>query len=113
VPPAAPPIDIRAVGPPAEIARDAAGNALGGIRLPQHAVPSAVNTGVNAGPIICPLSGTYEPFDAATLTRLYPNHERYIQQVKDATNTNLKAGYILAIDVAEIIAEAEKSTIGR
>jgi hypothetical protein len=113
LPPAAPPIDISDAGPPARIARDATGNALGGIRLSQHAVPAAVNTGVNSEPIICPLAGSHEPFDAATLARLYPTHERYVAQVREVTQRNVAAGYLLKIDGDATIAEAEMSAIAR
>lgn len=47
-PPSGP--DIETAGTPEVIARDGFGNALGGIRLSQHAVPTATNTGVN-GPL--------------------------------------------------------------
>jgi hypothetical protein len=50
------------VGTPGIIARDFSGNALGGIRLSQHAVPTATNTGVN-GPLtnVCRTYGSYVP----------------------------------------------------
>ena len=51
-----------------EIARDEHGNSLGGIRLSQHEVATATNTGQNAGPGLCPIRGSYVPFDDATLT---------------------------------------------
>jgi hypothetical protein len=108
----APPIEVASVGPPAIMARDAAGNALGGIRLAAHAVPTAVNTGVNSGPGFCRLDGSHEPFDQATIATLYPNRDRYIASVKRATEANLKAGYILKPEADATIADAEKSTIG-
>ncbi len=111
-PPAAPPIDLISVGPPAVMARDEAGNALGGIRLSQHAVPTAVNTGVNSGPGFCFLNGSHEPFDAATLARLYPTRDRYVAKVREVTQKNLKAGYILKADAEATTAEAEQSRIG-
>jgi hypothetical protein len=113
LPPAAPPIEVTSLGPPAVIARDSAGNARGGIRLSQHAVPTAVNTGVNSGPGFCRLFGSHEPFDAATLAKLYPSHDKYVTQVKEVTQQNLKAGYILKADRDATIAEAEASRIGR
>jgi hypothetical protein len=113
LPPTAAPIEVTSVGPPAIMARDGAGNALGGIRLSQHAVPTAVNTGVNSGPGFCRLFGSHEPFDAATLARLYPSHDRYVAQVREVTRQNLKAGYILKADADATIAEAEASVIGR
>jgi hypothetical protein len=112
-PPTAPPIEITAVGPPAVMARDAAGNALGGIRLAEHAVPTAVNTGVNSGAGFCRLYGSHEPFDARTLAKLYPTHAAYVAKVKEVTEKNLKAGYILKFDADTTIAEAEASAVGR
>jgi hypothetical protein len=112
LPPSAPPIEVASVGPPATIARDTAGNALGGIRLATHAVPTAVNTGVNSGPGFCRLNGSYEPFDAATIAKLYPTHESYVASVRRVTEANLKAGYILKPEADATIAEAEKSSVG-
>jgi hypothetical protein len=112
-PPTAPPIDVSSIGPPAAMARDAAGNALGGIRLATHAVPTAVNSGVNSGPGFCRLNGSYAPFDEGTLKNLYPTHASYVSKVKSATEANLKAGYILKPEADATIAEAEKSAIGR
>jgi hypothetical protein len=112
-PPTAPPIEVSSVGPPALMARDAAGNALGGIRLAAHAVPTAVNTGVNSGPGFCRLNGSHEPFDPATLAKLYPTHGSYVSKVKSVTEANLEAGYILGPEADATIAEAEHSAIGR
>jgi hypothetical protein len=112
-PPTAPPIEVSSVGPPAVMARDAAGNALGGIRLATHAVPTAVNSGVNSGPGFCRLNGSYEPFDQAIIKTLYPTHESYVSKVRSVTETNLKVGYILKPEADVTIAEAEQSTIGR
>ena len=112
-PPAAPPIEVTSVGPPAVMARDEAGNALGGIRLSQHAVPTAVNTGVNTGPGFCRLYGSYEPFTPEKLAALYPTHSAYMAKVKEVTAKNLAAGYILKPEADVTIAEAEKIGIGR
>ncbi len=113
LPPAAPPIEVASGGPPAVFARDSLGNALGGIRLPEHAVPTAVNTGVNAGPSFCFLFGSHEPFDAATLAKLYPTHERYVALVKEAADRNVRAGYVLKEDAEATIREAERFTLNR
>jgi hypothetical protein len=112
-PPTAPGIEVSSVGPPALMARDVAGNALGGIRLAAHAVPTAVNTGVNSGPGFCRLNGSYEPFDAAMLAKLYPTHDIYVSKVKSVTEANLKAGYILKPEADATIAEAEQSNVSR
>jgi hypothetical protein len=112
-PPGAPPIDTASPGPPAAVQRDKYGNALGGIRLAEHAVPTGVNTGVNSGPGFCRLYGSHEDFDAATLTTLYQSHEAYVSAVKDVTQKNVKAGYLLKADADATIADAEKSNIGK
>lgn len=112
-PPTAPPLELTSVGPPAVMARDADGNALGGIRLAQHAVPTAVNTGVNTGPGFCRLYGSHEPFPPEKLSALYPTHAAYIAKVKEVTAKNLAAGFILKAEADATIAEAEKAAIGR
>ncbi len=112
LPPTAPEIEVSSVGPPVVVVRDKAGNALGGIRLSQHAVPTATNTGQNSGPGFCRLNGSYEPFDAATLASLYPTHAGYVAAVRDVTAKDVKAGYILQPEADQTIAEAEQSSIG-
>jgi Alpha/beta hydrolase domain len=71
-PPTAPRIELASTGPPVVVARDRFGNALGGIQLSQHAVPTAVNDGLNSGPGFCILYGSHTPFDEVTLARLLP-----------------------------------------
>jgi hypothetical protein len=112
-PPTAPEIQIQALGPPVVVARDSFGNALGGIRLSQHALPTATNTGVNSGPGFCRLFGTFQPFDEARLAALYPDHATYLSQVIDATVDSLKSGFIVPEDAAATIHEAWLSDIGK
>ena len=90
------------------IARDEDGNALGGIRLAEEAVPTAQNTGQNTGPAFCRLYGSHIDFDQARMTALYPNHKAYVEAVKAVTEKNLKAGYILKADADATVAAAEK-----
>jgi len=111
-PPAAPPIETTSVGPPAVFARDKMGNALGGIRLAEHAVPTGVNTGQNSGAGFCRLYGSHEDFPPATIAELYLNHAAYVAAVKRVTEENLKAGYILKPEADATIAAAEKSPVG-
>lgn len=113
-PPAAPKIEM-ANG---AIVRDADGNAKGGIRLSQHAVPTAVNRGDNtqtpgqAAGQFCFLLGSYEPFSSEKLSTLYPKHDAYVKAVKEITDGNVKAAYILKKDADATIEEATKSRIG-
>ncbi len=89
------------------IARDSNGNAIGGIRLAHSEVPTARADGVKCGNI-----GAWEPFDKAKLDTLYPSHADYVTKVRDAVNASIAAGFVLAEDGAETIAEAEASIIG-
>jgi hypothetical protein len=114
MPPSAPPIEVTAVGPPAVIARDKNGNsAAGGIRLAEVAVPTGVNTGENSGTGFCRLYGSHRDFEPAIISELYPNHAAYVTAVKDVTEKNLKAGYILRPEAEATIAAAERSDIGK
>jgi alpha/beta hydrolase family protein len=113
-PPTAPDIELVTITPTAAVvARDGFGNALGGIRLSQHAVPTATNTGLNSGPGFCRLFGSYQPFDAVTLDSLYPNHGNYVMQVTHATTENRKAGFIVQEDAITTIRDGAQSAIGR
>jgi hypothetical protein len=136
-PPSAPPVEIKeappgdtsvpaqpgrggraagATGPRWVVVRDGWGNAIGGIRLSQHGVPTATNTGVNAGGQAggernCGLMGSYEPFDSGRLASLYPTHAVYVSKVKELTDKNLKAGYLVKADANATIVEAERADV--
>jgi len=112
-PPSAPPIEIVMENGKPTIDRDSFGNALGGIRLAEHAVATAVNSGENTGTGFCFLTGWHEDFDRARLSMLYSSHTSYVSDVKVATEMNLKAGYIVKADAAKTIASAEQSAVGR
>jgi hypothetical protein len=112
-PPSAPEIEVMTAGPPVVVARDAYGNALGGIRLPQHAVPIATNTGVNSGPGSCRLYGSFQPFDAPTLETLYPGYDVYVIKVMQAIDENLWRGFMVPEDAIATIRDAIYSDRGR
>jgi hypothetical protein len=113
------PAGARGTGAPRwEVVHDELGNAHGGIELSQHAVPTATNTGQNEGGAgggeqNCNLMGSYLAWDTARLASLYPTHAGYVAKVKEVTEKNLKAGYILKEDADATIAEAERSSIGK
>jgi hypothetical protein len=113
-PPSAPPIQLLSPIPPFPvdpIVRDSYGNALGGIRLSQEAVPTATNTGLNGGPVFCVLFGTHIPFSETTLAALYPSHLKYVAQVTKVNTKNLLAGYILAPDAWQNIVDAWEAEV--
>lgn len=112
-PPHAPDIELVTLGPPGVIARDSFGNALGGIRLSQHSVPTATNTGLNSGPEFCYIYGSFEPFTGAQLNALYPNHGSYVGQVSRKTDGNLERGFVVLEDATTTVQEAAQSDIGK
>jgi hypothetical protein len=85
----------------------------GGIRLAEIAVPTGVNTGENSGAGFCRLYGTHRDFDVASINELYPTHAAYVMAVRDVTEKNLKAGYILRPEAEATITAAERSNIGQ
>ncbi len=114
-PPTAPVIEAVPYGAFALIVRDTLGQALGGIRLSQLTVPTAVNTGENGPPTNgwCWSFGSWMPFTQAQLAGLYSTHEAYLAQVIDSTHATERAGYILSEDGAQSIAAAARADVGR
>jgi hypothetical protein len=92
-------------GTPLGPARDANGNALGGIRLPDMEVPVAWNAAVTCG-----LGGNHEMFDSAKLNALYPTHGSYVSKVAKASKAAVDAGFLLPVD-AEITKEKAAGSI--
>jgi hypothetical protein len=117
-PPHAQPLDVISPGPPATIARDQNGIAEGGVRLPDVAVPTALNNGVNgpaslANPLsaFCVLYGTHAPFTQAQLSALYRSNQAYRLKV-DADALRLEAQrFLLPEDGLVFIEEAQDTTV--
>ncbi len=102
-----------AAGPPVAIARDAHGNALGGIRTPQVDAPVATLSGLGqTGGAFCSLFGTTDAFDASTLATLYPSHEGYVAAVLASARRAVRAGFLLRADTKVVRASARDSDIG-
>jgi len=113
-PPSAPPLEVVSLGPPVVVARDAYGNARGGLRLSQHDVATATNTGVNQ-PVntFCRVYGSHQPFGEVTLALLYPEHGSYVSAVVRRTFDNLRKGYIVIEDASDTLRMAAMAAIGR
>jgi hypothetical protein len=106
VPPSAPRL-VKAEGTPLDVARDADGNALGGIRLAGADVPIARMHGTECGNV-----GAWVPYTTAKLQALYPSHDAYVAKVTSAVNASVASGFVLPEDGARTIAEAKASIIG-
>jgi len=91
--------------------RDANGELLGGIRLPQFAAPTAQNSGFNSGPGTCMLAGYHHDYSPVELKARYHDHAGYVQEVDKATQEVLKAGFILPYDAEQIRLSANASDV--
>ena len=80
-----------------QIVRDGLGNALGGIRMPSIAVPTARHTGFARDGSL-DLFGSTDPFDEATLAELYPTKNAYTAAVRTAAVQAMELGALLARD---------------
>jgi len=106
--PGAPPIMVREADQPEPIL-DSNGVARDGVRTPWVDVPVARTSGVLApgdtpGNIMAAIFGSGEPFDAATLRRLYPGgRAEYLDRFTAALDKAIQSGFILPADRAEIL----------
>jgi hypothetical protein len=90
---------------PISLALDANGLAEGGVRTPWVDVPIARLSGVgNSGGPLGGLAGVCEPFDAATLERLYPGGKSaYLKKFEASLASAIKSGFILPADKQDIL----------
>ena len=92
--------------------RDDRGFAVGGIRLPDLAVPTALQTGENQGVTFCVLYGSREPFSDAELLDRYPDRASYVAKVHAAIKESVEAGYMLPEDAVQLCREAQRAQLG-
>jgi Alpha/beta hydrolase domain len=84
---------------------DPNGLAQHGVRTPWVDVPIARTSGFGAEEsVMSAIFGSGEPFDAATLRRLYPGGTKeYLERFVAALDTAIQSGFILPADRAEIL----------
>jgi hypothetical protein len=102
------PVLLSAPGTPA-IRRDRHGNALGGIRLPDFAVPTGQHTGIGEGEALAALVGYSRPFTPEELSELYPSREAYLSKWHAALDHAVEAGFVLAEDAPAMKATADET----
>jgi hypothetical protein len=102
--PTAAPIMVSETDQPQPIL-DPNGLAQDGVRTPWVDVPIARTSGVGADEsIMAMIFGSGEPFDTATLRRLYPRGPtEYLERFTAALDTAIQSGFILQADRAEIL----------
>lgn len=103
-PPCAPTLEVRETPAPQPVL-DANGIARGGIRTPWVDVPAARTSGLGSQESAMSLIfGSGEPFDVATLRRLYPGGKaEYLGRFTAALDAAIRAGFLLPADRAEIL----------
>lgn len=121
LPPIAPRMQVASYTPspfgrPLTLARDEHGIAQGGIRLPDAAVPTALNHAENSvlvdTGLSCGLYGHWIPFSMPKLNQLYPTHLAYVNAVIANTRANIRAGFINRSDGRQLATDAVNSNIG-
>ena len=102
--PASPPIALTDADPP-QLVLDASGLAEGGVRTPWVDVPVARTSGQAPNESAMSfLFGSGEPFDAATIHRMYPGGaEDYLERFTAALDRAISLGFIVRADRAEIL----------
>jgi hypothetical protein len=87
--------------------RDADGNVLGGVRLPDVAVPLGVHAAQqDPTSFSCSLAGAFLPFDDAKIAERYKNRDDYVNRIRIAARSLEADGFLLPDDAAVIIAAA-------
>jgi len=106
--------DLLEVDPNNQIARDAFGNAKGGIRLPRLDLPTATYSPRNSvdpnlpaelaglGNLFCILSGKVERFDQVTRDTLYPDWPDFVAQFNQKIDDLIAARFLLSEDAAKL-----------
>jgi hypothetical protein len=92
------------------VALDDAGNALGGLRLPQVQVPLAAHAARStprraddpASATRCSLTGTMRRFDSAEMKRLYGTRAEYLRRFNAAVDQAVADRFIVAADAAAL-----------
>lgn len=99
---------MQMIGTPPQFVLDANGNVLGGVRTPWVDVPTARLSGVgNSGAQLAFLVGVGDPYDQATLDRLYPDGKaEYLKRFETALDSSIRSGFILPADRQEIMSLA-------
>jgi hypothetical protein len=107
-PPSQPPLQYDAQG---NVVRDAYGNAVGGVRLPAEAVPTAATGPENSGPGFCISAGHTIPFSADVLRDLYPTHADYAAKFNRAAQAAVAAGVMLPYDAQQAVNAASSANV--
>ena len=106
-PPSPEPFTFSSTDPP-ELALDAHGNVVGGVRPPAVEVPVSTLSGAppQGSSELCGLFGSTVPFSPQTLVVLYGSKAGYVTAYTADLDRAITAGYILSTDRASLLAQA-------
>lgn len=94
------------------IRRDADGAVVGGIRLPQFAVPTAFHLASNTGPGFCTLAGHHRFYTPAELQARYGSKGAYLRRVVASLKDNVRRGFVLPRDAVDVLVDAAHTRVG-
>jgi hypothetical protein len=101
-PPRAPRVATTTIDGQTAIARDAFGNAMGGIRTPYVDAPAAALNGVGSGEGACFLNGSTVPFSEETFRMRYAKPDAFLAAWTAATDSAVANGFVLEDDKARL-----------
>lgn len=115
-PPAAAPLTVDMSARPPRYVVDEIGNVRGGVRTPCVDAPASVLSGIVDTPgvsRICVLFGSTTPAAPEALARRYRGPDDYLAHYRAATDAAIDAGFVLAADREELLADADPDAIPR
>jgi hypothetical protein len=89
-----------------KVVRDAEGLPIGGLQLPEFAVP-ATSYAINGPTAFCTLSGYSQHLTAEEMTARYGTKDAYVAAVRATGQALTEAGYLLAADAETSVARAQ------
>jgi hypothetical protein len=104
-PPRRPFIEIE--GAPPRIRRDADGNAVGGVRVPEQQVTLSRNVGAIEEAGEAGLMGSWSPLPAEVVRARYPDRAAYLAQFESAAQAAVDAGVLRPRDAADAVERAK------
>jgi hypothetical protein len=107
-------LEIDESGPYPAFVVDDVGNVRGGVRTPAVDAPVDVLSGMPApgSSLVCILMGTTTPLPSERLAALYPSRDAYLAAYGKAADAMVDAGFALADDRAQLLADADPDRIG-
>jgi hypothetical protein len=94
------------------IEKDANGNTVGGVRMPQLDVPTGEWSGVGPN-LYCVLGGSYLPYSDEEIAAKYPRRSIYQRKMYRAIRKVYTEGFLLPRAVWELYLETKSTPIGR